>query len=66
MMYVIFFTSCVVCMSDFEVGDKLRVLLCSHEYHVDCIDQWLKVLAVMHVQCIYVSSIKMELCMHKI
>ena len=63
-MYVIFFTSCVVCMSDFEVGDKLRVLLCSHEYHVDCIDQWLKVLAVMHVRCISVSSIRMELCTH--
>ena len=63
-MYKFFFTSCVVCMSDYEVGDKLRMLLCSHEFHVDCIDQWLKVLAVVHVQCISVSLIRIQICTH--
>lgn len=30
-------------MSDYEAGDKLRVLLCEHEFHAQCIDHWLKV-----------------------
>jgi E3 ubiquitin-protein ligase RNF38/44 len=33
----------VVCMSDFEQDDLLRVLPCSHEFHSDCVDRWLKV-----------------------
>lgn len=36
-------TNCVVCMCDFEVLQSLRVLPCSHEFHVKCIDKWLKV-----------------------
>ena len=40
-------------MSDYEAGDKLRVLLCSHEYHMECIDQWLKVsITTICVQCL--------------
>jgi len=35
-------TSCVVCMSDFEEQQMLRVLPCYHEFHVRCIDKWLK------------------------
>ncbi|XP_043479187.1 RING finger protein 44-like isoform X2 [Leptopilina heterotoma] len=35
-------TNCVVCMCDFEVLQSLRVLPCSHEFHVKCIDKWLK------------------------
>lgn len=36
-------TSCVVCMSDFENRQLLRVLRCSHEFHAKCVDKWLKV-----------------------
>lgn len=38
-------TNCVVCMCDFEVSQSLRALPCSHEFHVKCIDKWLKVSA---------------------
>ncbi|XP_003728567.1 RING finger protein 44 isoform X3 [Strongylocentrotus purpuratus] len=35
-------TCCVVCMSDFETRQTLRVLPCSHEFHARCVDKWLK------------------------
>lgn len=36
-------TSCVVCMCGFENKQMLRVLPCSHEFHLKCIDKWLKI-----------------------
>ncbi|KAH7723884.1 ring finger-H2 protein [Aphelenchoides avenae] len=33
---------CTVCLTDFETGDELRTLSCSHLFHVDCIDRWLQ------------------------
>ena len=35
-------TSCVVCMCDFEPRQKLRSLPCAHEFHIKCVDRWLK------------------------
>jgi hypothetical protein len=32
---------CTVCLMDFETGDELRSLNCTHFFHVDCIDRWL-------------------------
>lgn len=33
---------CVVCISDFVDSDLLRLLPCGHEFHVKCVDKWLR------------------------
>ncbi|XP_041015792.1 LOW QUALITY PROTEIN: RING-H2 finger protein ATL65 [Juglans microcarpa x Juglans regia] len=39
---------CVVCLLEFEDGDYVRTLpFCSHAFHVDCIDIWLR----SHANC---------------
>ena len=42
---------CVVCFSDFEARQLLRVLPCNHEFHAKCVDKWLKVLPVLLCFC---------------
>ena len=32
---------CSICMCDYTEGDPLRLLLCFHRFHKDCIDPWL-------------------------
>ncbi|CAN8320043.1 unnamed protein product [Cochlearia groenlandica] len=39
---------CVICLSDFVCGEKLRLLpKCNHGFHVCCIDKWLQ----QHMTC---------------
>eukprot|EP01100_Stratorugosa_tubuloviscum_P012776 TRINITY_DN6163_c0_g1_i1.p1 TRINITY_DN6163_c0_g1~~TRINITY_DN6163_c0_g1_i1.p1 ORF type:complete len:202 (+),score=42.75 TRINITY_DN6163_c0_g1_i1:21-626(+) len=33
---------CVVCLDNYEPTTLLRILPCSHSFHVACIDKWLK------------------------
>uniref|UniRef100_A0A8C5EF61 Uncharacterized LOC114465396 n=1 Tax=Gouania willdenowi TaxID=441366 RepID=A0A8C5EF61_GOUWI len=35
-------TQCQICICDYSDGEKLRTLPCFHDYHVKCIDRWLK------------------------
>ncbi|MCD7464049.1 hypothetical protein HAX54_051968 [Datura stramonium] len=32
---------CVICQSEFEHEENIGTLQCGHEYHTDCIKQWL-------------------------
>ncbi|XP_019508693.1 PREDICTED: E3 ubiquitin-protein ligase RLIM-like [Hipposideros armiger] len=33
--------TCTICTAEYTEGNRLRVLPCSHEYHIHCIDRWL-------------------------
>lgn len=33
--------TCPICLDDYQEGAELRILPCKHEFHTQCIDQWL-------------------------
>ncbi|KAE9590784.1 hypothetical protein Lal_00023472 [Lupinus albus] len=41
-------TCCIICLSDYKESDMLRVLPdCGHQFHLNCIDPWLR----LHPTC---------------
>ncbi|XP_073143931.1 E3 ubiquitin-protein ligase SIS3-like isoform X2 [Henckelia pumila] len=40
-------SECPICLEEFHVGDEVRGLPCAHNFHVECIDKWLR----LNVKC---------------
>ncbi|KAK9684721.1 hypothetical protein RND81_10G227600 [Saponaria officinalis] len=40
-------SECPICLEEFRVGNEVRGLPCAHNFHVECIDQWLR----LNVKC---------------
>ena len=38
---------CIICLSEFEIGDQVSALPCAHVFHTLCISSWIK----KHCQC---------------
>lgn len=34
---------CQVCLCDYKVREKIRILPCLHQYHSRCVDRWLSI-----------------------
>lgn len=34
--------SCGICMEDYKIDDKVKITLCKHVFHENCLMHWLK------------------------
>ena len=49
---------CAICLEEFELGEKVRVLPCGHKFHEDCLIPWL---TERHASC---PLCKMDVLQH--
>eukprot|EP00246_Nothoceros_aenigmaticus_P001869 TRINITY_DN12559_c0_g1_i1.p1 TRINITY_DN12559_c0_g1~~TRINITY_DN12559_c0_g1_i1.p1 ORF type:complete len:329 (-),score=95.42 TRINITY_DN12559_c0_g1_i1:353-1339(-) len=47
---------CVICRLEYEAGDDIVGLPCKHQYHMDCIRQWLRINKVCPVCSVEVTG----------
>lgn len=40
-------SECPICLEEFHVGNEVRGLPCAHNFHIECIDEWLR----LNVKC---------------
>ncbi|KAK7317189.1 hypothetical protein RJT34_01199 [Clitoria ternatea] len=40
-------SECLICLEEFHEGNQVRGLPCAHNFHVECIDEWLR----LNVKC---------------
>ncbi|KAI7731223.1 hypothetical protein M8C21_021572 [Ambrosia artemisiifolia] len=40
-------SDCPICLEEFDVGDEVRGLPCAHNFHLPCIDKWLR----LNIKC---------------
>lgn len=33
---------CIICMSSFQINEKVKIMPCTHFFHTDCIRQWFR------------------------
>ncbi|XP_026546877.1 E3 ubiquitin-protein ligase RNF167-like [Notechis scutatus] len=45
------YDTCVICMAEYEAGDRLKVLPCAHIFHATCINTWLLIQPVADKTC---------------
>lgn len=58
--------SCVICLMDFNSGDRLITLPCSHQYHSKCVSEWLKSRKVYTISTlVYFNLQKYPFCISK-
>lgn len=43
------FTECTICLEGYEDTEKVRLSMCGHLFHMDCIDEWI----TKHASCPY-------------
>lgn len=53
-------SSCALCMEQFEMRDALRVLPCTHHFHVHCIDPWFSSLKFRTRACPLCKSVALN------
>lgn len=53
-------TSCSICMCDYTLNERLKILPCFHEFHGECIEKWI-VVSILCCRVIIGSSMFLQI-----